>query len=275
MKVNDGIVLASDSASTLLGEGGVINVYNYAHKIFNLHKGKPIGGMTWGHGSIGNISISTLTKDLRDRFMGKIPEYRDWRIDDDYTIEEIAQLTREFLYEEKYLSVFGEAEFKPGIGFNVAGYSSRADSPEVWDISIDEGGDCPQPSLRNSRDDMGVSWAGEIDILCRIIHGYSSDLPYLLMELGVEEDQLSSLVQVLQEQLAADIAFGPMPIQDAIDLGNFLVDTAVKFHRFKAGAPTVGGPIDVAAITKHEGFKWVKRKLYYDRELNPEEKYES
>ncbi len=63
----------------------------------------------------------------------------------------------------------------------------------------------------------------------------------------------------------------PMPIQDAIDLAEFLVHTTVGFTRFKRGAPTVGGPIESAAITKHEGFKWVRRKHYFDRSLNPED----
>ena len=33
---------------------------------------------------------------------------------------------------------------------------------------------------------------------------------------------------------------------------------------------TIGGPIELAAITKHEGFKWVARKHYYGEELNRE-----
>lgn len=70
LKVNDGIVLAADSASTILSKGpdnrlGVVNVYNTANKIFNLKKGFPIGAITWGSGSIGQASISTLTKDFR------------------------------------------------------------------------------------------------------------------------------------------------------------------------------------------------------------------
>lgn len=31
---------------------------------------------------------------------------------------------------------------------------------------------------------------------------------------------------------------------------------------------TVGGPIDVAVISKHDGFIWLKRKLYFNPELN-------
>jgi hypothetical protein len=31
----------------------------------------------------------------------------------------------------------------------------------------------------------------------------------------------------------------------------------------------VGGPIDVAVITKGDGFIWIKRKHYFSKELNP------
>ena len=34
-------------------------------------------------------------------------------------------------------------------------------------------------------------------------------------------------------------------------------------------AETVGGPIDVAVISKGDGFIWIKRKHYFSTELNP------
>jgi hypothetical protein len=34
-------------------------------------------------------------------------------------------------------------------------------------------------------------------------------------------------------------------------------------------AETVGGPIDVAVISKGDGFIWIKRKHYFKPELNP------
>lgn len=33
---------------------------------------------------------------------------------------------------------------------------------------------------------------------------------------------------------------------------------------------TVGGPIDVAIISKGDGFIWIKRKHYFKKELNPQ-----
>jgi hypothetical protein len=35
-------------------------------------------------------------------------------------------------------------------------------------------------------------------------------------------------------------------------------------------AETVGGPIDVAVISKGDGFIWIKRKHYFKSELNPQ-----
>jgi len=32
---------------------------------------------------------------------------------------------------------------------------------------------------------------------------------------------------------------------------------------------TVGGPIDVAVITKGDGFVWLRRKHYFDPAFNP------
>lgn len=40
-------------------------------------------------------------------------------------------------------------------------------------------------------------------------------------------------------------------------------------RKITMGAETVGGPIDVAVISKGDGFVWIKRKHYFKPELNP------
>lgn len=44
--------------------------------------------------------------------------------------------------------------------------------------------------------------------------------------------------------------------------------TSMK-RRVSADKETVGGPIDVAVISKGDGFIWIKRKHYFKNELNP------
>ena len=72
-------------------------------------------------------------------------------------------------------------------------------------------------------------------------------------------------------ELDQQVVPAPIVIDEAIDLTEFLVDLTIKHSRFAPGAPTVGGPIEIAAISKHEGFRWIQRKYYYSRDLNPEE----
>lgn len=84
------------------------------------------------------------------------------------------------------------------------------------------------------------------------------------------EDLSKQLSPILSVKLQAPLVFAPMPIQDAIDLARFLVHASIMYSRFLPGAQIVGGPIEVAAITKHEGFKWISRKHYYDASLNRE-----
>jgi hypothetical protein len=53
----------------------------------------------------------------------------------------------------------------------------------------------------------------------------------------------------------------------------FVAETLVTFSSFQTKLSkeleTVGGPIDVAVITKGDGFVWMKRKCYFQPALNP------
>ena len=40
-------------------------------------------------------------------------------------------------------------------------------------------------------------------------------------------------------------------------------------RRISMEKETVGGPVDVAVISKGDGFIWIKRKHYFDPRLNP------
>src|SRR5580692_271099 len=95
VKINDGIVMASDSASTFTNS----QVYEHAEKIVNLTKGLPIGVMATGDGGIGNESLTTLLKDLRKRFGDR----RDSMYLDpaSYTMEAVAKRLHDFLFKEK------------------------------------------------------------------------------------------------------------------------------------------------------------------------------
>lgn len=269
IKVNDGIVLAADSAATMRPEDGqgVDNVYDNANKVFNLVKNLPIGMITWGAGSIGIASTATLAKDLRKKLMTAGTE---WHVDpDNYTIESVASKVRKFFYEDLYEPVYASLaeDEKPYLGLSIAGYSSGEGMADQMLIEMNAGS-CAAAELVRDHDEVGLSWYGITHPITRLVRGFDPSLAAVLQTMGVTDDQIGPAMDNIAMALHTEIASGAMPIQDAIDLARFLVDTTIQYMRFIPGAPVVGGPIEIAAITKHEGFKWIQRKLYYSDELN-------
>ena len=60
-----------------------------------------------------------------------------------------------------------------------------------------------------------------------------------------------------------------LPKDELAAMAEALVNLTKFRRRVSDEKETVGGPIDVAVITKGDGFVWVKRKHYFDPKLNP------
>ena len=280
--VHDGVVLAADSASTLTfptppgvvlppGQQGVVgNVYDNANKIFNLVKGQPVGCITFGSGNIGNASIGTLIKDLRKK-LTDTPQ--DLAFDaKQYTMEAVAKILAKFLGDECE-KLEQSAKLNTNLGLLLGGYSKPGDLGESWSVEIQKG--VPQqPKKLRPDHEVGLSWGGATEVLQRMVMGFSPQLFQVLAAVTQPQQNpavlASQLGPVLAAQLQAPLVFAPMPIQDVIDLARFFVHSAIMYSRFLPGPNIVGGPIEVAAITKHENFKWISRKHYYDQPLNRE-----
>jgi len=271
LKVNDGIVLAADSASSLMDNSGnyITNVYFHANKVFNLRKGVGIGCITWGTGGIGQATISTHMKDLRCRFAGEDSTHEDWEIDpNNYQVLDIAEKTRRYLYEELYLPEYTRQPVQSLTGFIVSGYSSGAGLAEEYEITIQNGACAPPVSVRPF-DGSGVVWRGQPEAVSRLLLGYGQQLASILeTKIGIDPERIASVMQTITDDLSAPMVHPFMPIQDAIDLAEFLVALTTQYTRFLPGAQTVGGAIELATITKHEGFKWINRKHYFEGAFN-------
>lgn len=60
-----------------------------------------------------------------------------------------------------------------------------------------------------------------------------------------------------------------LPVSDLAALAKSLVELQSLKERVTRESESVGGPIDVAVISKHDGFVWMERKHYFRPELNP------
>ena len=61
---------------------------------------------------------------------------------------------------------------------------------------------------------------------------------------------------------------GGLAIEEMSELAETLVMLESLKEKVTSRTQSVGGPIDVAVITKAEGLVWIKRKLFFDPEIN-------
>jgi hypothetical protein len=201
---------------------------------------------------------------------------REWEFDPDhYTIKQVAEILARFLSDECNKVPDQAVRRNVNMGFLLGGYSSGEAFGESWSVEL-KNGVAGSPVELRKKHDCGISWGGQGEVLSRIVLGYSPALFQILAQTGrgpqgpLKPDQMAQTLGPALASLQAPIVFAPMPIQDAIDLARFLVHSAVMFSRFAPGPQMVGGMVEIAAITKHEGFRWISRKHYYDQALNKE-----
>jgi hypothetical protein len=65
-------------------------------------------------------------------------------------------------------------------------------------------------------------------------------------------------------------AVSVLPKEELASMAEALVNLTSTKRRVTLDAETVGGPIDVAVISKGDGFIWIKRKHYFDADKNPQ-----
>lgn len=83
-------------------------------------------------------------------------------------------------------------------------------------------------------------------------------------------DRFDKMVDRLKEtsrQDLLDIVYF-MSKKELADIAYALVELTSQKRRFSTDEQTVGGPIDVAIITKNEGLVWIRRKHYFGSDVN-------
>lgn len=61
---------------------------------------------------------------------------------------------------------------------------------------------------------------------------------------------------------------GVLPVDEMAELAETLINLQALKEKVTKSSETVGGPVDVAIITKNEGLLWIKRKHFFDIGLN-------
>jgi hypothetical protein len=262
IKVGEGLVLAADSVTTLQGASpdgrvAVLNTYEHARKLSHIGD-LPIGSLTWGSEFIGKRNIESLLSEYENRMLSQT--YDDEEKIKPYKLKDIVQEIFQFMsqrYEEAYGTIAPEK--KPPVGMLIAGYSYDEFFPEEYRFvfPMHNAPERIRPDA-NGKPVYGATWQGQVDAIQRLYKGYDAGLRQVLVDKGIDATIVEELPKDLT-RLEWPIIYDGMPLQDAIDLAQYLIEVVIGRFRFLPGPATCGGRIDIAVIT-HKGFIWVRRK---------------
>ena len=254
----EGIVLAADSRVTLdvrvdRGQEKMVipSTYDNATKVLQFQNHQYVGAVTYGLGAIGQKEPRTAHSFLPE-FESELQKEGKER----FSVEEFAQrLSRFFLgqWETRMPKEAGQVDMI----FIVGGYDQDAPYGRLFKIAIPNS---PDPAEQQV-DQFGLTWGGQLEYTSRLIKGMDPQAPSLIQDLlKLTDEQRTSLEKSLESNLSLHIPYQFLPLQDCVDLSIFLVRTSIEIQTWIVGVRGVGGAIDVATITRTEGFKFVQQK---------------
>ncbi|MEO5971345.1 MAG: hypothetical protein ABIQ95_15575 [Bdellovibrionia bacterium] len=103
---------------------------------------------------------------------------------------------------------------------------------------------------------------GKKEELQALLENLKDSAPKAVMQKLEEVSQVSFVAPVMS---AAQV----LSKDDLAHMAEALVSLTSFRRKISLDLDTVGGPIDVAVISKKDGFIWIKRKHYFDPKLNP------
>ena len=60
-----------------------------------------------------------------------------------------------------------------------------------------------------------------------------------------------------------------IPVSELGSVAESFLGAAQVLKKVNPDIETIGGPVDIAVISKGDGFVWIKRKHYFDEKINP------
>jgi hypothetical protein len=252
----EGIVLAADSRVTLTAKRPGVNeiipaTFDNATKLLKASKQDYVGFVTYGMGAIGEKMPRTAHSYLPEFEAELNKENKAKRL----SVLKFAEKVSEF-YLYRWEENMPKDYKGPDMVFLIGGFDAGAPYGRVFEVGIPSK---PKPE-EWQKESFGAVWGGQREFTDRLIQGFDPNLPSIVnKELGLNAQQQQKLVNELKK-LQVPIPFPFLPLQDCVDLSIFLIRTTINIQRWQVGIRGVGGAIDVATITRTEGFKPVQQK---------------
>lgn len=253
VKVRDGLVLGTDSMTTIIGAGGnVLKTYANAKKLFQVGE-FPVGVMTWGAGNLGQRSIGGLIREFGQTLT---PE-------EGASVETVADRLYGFM-RPQYDQAFPGATPGQGkdLGLFVSGYSEGQPLGEEFEFLLPRDG---TPKRVRAADQMGSAWRGVDRPFTRLAQGVDPAMIAAFKAKGASDAEVEQILSTTRLM----VAFDGMPVQDAVNYCAYILDTTIGYSAFHWGSQACARPLQIASILPDDGFRWIARPRFTHPSMEP------
>ena len=91
------------------------------------------------------------------------------------------------------------------------------------------------------------------------MQGFAPKFPGLLEKAEIPKEKIEQILKAAGSELFPPILHPDQPLGETIEVVRFLAETEIKFSRFSPEPDTVGGALQLASISQHDGFRWLER----------------
>jgi hypothetical protein len=249
----EGVVLAADSRVTLTGQlpnGNHVQAhYDNAIKLLKVKSQNFVGAVTYGLGALGDQQPRTAHSYLPE-FENELATERERLL-----VEEFAARLGDFFHRQ-----WVDANTPPGaepMYFLVGGFDEGDAYGRVFEVGVPNS----LTPIERHTGDFGITFGGQHEVVSRLLKGYDPQLENLVRtSVHLNTAQTTNFRQNVLQRLGMPIPYPFLPLQDCVDLAIFLVRTTATLQGWVAGVRGVGGAIDVATITRTDGFSAIQEK---------------
>jgi len=246
---SEGVVLGTDSTTTVSTQQGVAQLLDYAQKIFEVGENSRFGICTWGAGKIGDVSHRSLIARLADKSAL-----------DKTKVCDAANTFVQIVAKE-----YGDGSNTGKVGYLLGGYDADTHVPECYECVFDGSNPVNVVPLKIGE----ARFFGCPEFFMRVFYGYDNRLPGKIFE-DLKKQQclvpgknVDVAFKTAFANAAAPLAaagFGDLPIREAVDYVHTYLHITIKAFKFRFGPPICGGPIEIAFITSDRKFRWALHK---------------
>jgi hypothetical protein len=266
---SDGLVIGTDSMVTVAERSYRATTYEHGDKLFQILD-LPAVAVTYGMGSIRRRSIASLIDEWRETVLRNFTQTS-------FTVRGLIEALSEAIAEKHtpYVAELrdewhrGRAAAADGrepptldesafhTGLIVGGYQPGGFFPYLfqWDSESGQITEVFEHEGLEHGPRPGVKWWGIETAMNRLVRGMDEDLiknlqraGYLHPPAGGTDEYFEFMKLLVMHEW--QVVYDGMPLQDAVNLTAFLLETASGFERYKAGPTRIGGPFDIVVVSR-------------------------